>query len=73
MITKVTPAKFSVEEYHKIIDAGILAYRKVELIDEIIVEMAPEGTEHSYYGQSLALSPLAFPNTIITAQQIFAS
>jgi Uma2 family endonuclease len=54
MITKVTPAKFSVQEYHQIIEAGILAYRKVELVEGIIVEMAPEGTEHSYYGQSLA-------------------
>lgn len=54
MTTPVATAKFSVEEYHQMIEAGVLALRRVELVDGLIVEMPPEGTEHSYYGQTLA-------------------
>ncbi|ACK71810.1 protein of unknown function DUF820 [Gloeothece citriformis PCC 7424] len=54
MTPTVATAKFSLEEYHQMIQAGILALRRVELVDGFIVEMPPEGTEHSYYGQTLA-------------------
>lgn len=54
MTTRVATAKFSVEDYHRMIEAGVLALRQVELVDGLIVEMPPEGTEHSYYGQTLA-------------------
>ncbi|MGB5595260.1 MAG: Uma2 family endonuclease [Crocosphaera sp.] len=47
-------AKFSVENYHKMIDAGLLNYRNVELINGLILEMSPEGTEHTYIGETLA-------------------
>ncbi|WP_013323423.1 Uma2 family endonuclease [Gloeothece verrucosa] len=54
MTSTVATALFSVKEYHKIIDSGVLAHRNVQLVDGLIVEMPPEGTEHSYYGQTLA-------------------
>jgi Uma2 family endonuclease len=47
-------AKFTVDDYHQMIDAGILGDRRVELIDGLILEMPPEGTEHTYYGETLA-------------------
>ncbi|EAM48273.1 Protein of unknown function DUF820 [Crocosphaera watsonii WH 8501] len=47
-------AKFSVEDYHKMIEAGLLIYRDVELINGLILEMSPEGTEHTYIGETLA-------------------
>jgi Uma2 family endonuclease len=40
------PAKFSVDDYHRMIDAGILADRRVELIEGLIVEMSPESDPH---------------------------
>lgn len=51
---KATIAKFSVDDYHQMVEVGIFARRQVELINGLIVEMPPEGTEHSYYGQTLA-------------------
>lgn len=41
-------AKWTLEEYHHMIDAGILDERQVELINGEIVEMAPEGEPHAY-------------------------
>jgi Uma2 family endonuclease len=46
-----TVAKFTVDEYHRMINAGILANRRVELLAGVIVEMAPEGTPHAAYSQ----------------------
>jgi Uma2 family endonuclease len=42
-------AKWSIAEYHQMITAGILDDRRVELIRGEIVEIAPEGAEHSSY------------------------
>ncbi|MFB2898507.1 Uma2 family endonuclease [Aerosakkonemataceae cyanobacterium BLCC-F50] len=44
----VTIAKWTLEEYHRIIQAGILDDRQVELLRGEIVEMAPEGEPHAY-------------------------
>lgn len=44
----LTIAKWTLEEYHSMIDAGILSGRKVELLKGEIVEMAPEGEPHAY-------------------------
>ncbi len=44
----LTTAKWTLEEYHSMIDAGILSGRKVELLKGEIVEMAPEGEPHAY-------------------------
>ena len=44
----VTTVKWTVADYHRIIAAGILEGRKVELIGGEIIEMAPEGESHAY-------------------------
>jgi Uma2 family endonuclease len=51
-MTLVT-AKWSLEDYHRMIDTGLLDERQVELIDGEILEMAPEGAGHSYNGREL--------------------
>jgi Uma2 family endonuclease len=42
-------AKWTIDEYHQLVDSGILDERRVELLKGIIVEMAPEGTPHVFY------------------------
>lgn len=42
-----TLAKWSLEEYHRMISAGILDRRRVELIEGEIFEMSPQGPLHS--------------------------
>ena len=39
----VTAAKWTIDEYHRMISAGILDNRRVELLKGEIVEMPPEG------------------------------
>ena len=48
-MTQATIAKFKVDDYHRMIHAGILDGRKVELLEGVITEMAPQGTPHAYY------------------------
>ena len=43
----VTLAKWSLDEYHKMIESEILVGRQVELLNGEIIEMAPEGPEHA--------------------------
>ncbi len=47
-------AKWSVEDYHKMIEAGILDDRPVELIAGEILKMSPEGPLHHYINLSIA-------------------
>ena len=42
-----TLAKWSVEDYHRMIAAGILCDRRVELLAGDIVQMSPEGPLHA--------------------------
>ncbi len=42
-----TLTKWSLQDYHKMIEAGILEGRPVQLINGEIVEMSPEGPIHS--------------------------
>jgi Uma2 family endonuclease len=49
-----TLAKWTVEDYHRLIDTGILDQRPVELLQGEIVEMAPEGPIHSYITEGVA-------------------
>ncbi|MEA5510443.1 Uma2 family endonuclease [Crocosphaera sp. UHCC 0190] len=42
----LTIAKWSVEDYHKMIETGILNDRPVELLEGTIIEMSPEGPLH---------------------------
>lgn len=41
-------AKWTLEEYHRMIDSGVLDDRQVELIRGEIIEVAPEGKPHAY-------------------------
>jgi Uma2 family endonuclease len=43
----LVPAKISLDQYHRIVDAGILDDCRVELLHGIIVEMSPEGIPHA--------------------------
>lgn len=45
----VTTAKWTIQDYHRMIDAGILDDRKVELLNGEIIEMAPEGKPHVFF------------------------
>lgn len=47
-------AKWSVEDYHKMIEAGILCDRAVELIAGDILKMSPEGSLHRYINHTVA-------------------
>lgn len=45
---KIFPIRrFSISEYHKIGENGILKDEHVELIEGVIIEMSPKGTKHS--------------------------
>lgn len=43
----VTIAKWTLDQYHQMITAGILTGQRVELLNGEIIEMAPEGLEHA--------------------------
>ncbi|HEY9643366.1 MAG TPA: Uma2 family endonuclease, partial [Coleofasciculaceae cyanobacterium] len=43
----VTTAKWSVEDYHRMIEAGLLDDRPVELLNGEIIEMTPEREPHA--------------------------
>jgi Uma2 family endonuclease len=47
-----TLAQWTVEDYHKMIDAGILSERHVELIAGDIIEISPEGSIHRFINYS---------------------
>ena len=54
MQTSITPKiKWSVDDYHRMIAAGILDDRKVELLAGEIYSVAPEGTPHTFRSISL--------------------
>jgi Uma2 family endonuclease len=46
--------KWSVEEYHLMIESGLLADKAVELLNGEIVEMSPEREKHSYTNDDVA-------------------
>jgi Uma2 family endonuclease len=45
----ITIAKWTIEQYHKLVKAGMLIDRRVELLSGDIVEMSPEGMPHAVY------------------------
>lgn len=42
-------AKWTIDEYHSMIEAGLLDSRRVELLKGEIVEMSPQGEAHAYF------------------------
>lgn len=47
----LTPVKWTIDDYHRIVDSGVLADRSVELLNGEIVVMPPEGPPHAAYSQ----------------------
>jgi len=45
----VTTAKWTIKDYHRMIQVGLLDDRQVELLNGEIVEMSPEAEPHAYY------------------------
>jgi len=44
---ELIPARISLEQYHRMVDAGIWDDRHVELLNGVVVEMSPEGMPHA--------------------------
>ncbi|MDJ0635023.1 MAG: Uma2 family endonuclease [Xenococcaceae cyanobacterium MO_188.B29] len=44
----LTTYKWSIEQWHKLVESGLLEGKPVELLEGEIIEMSPEGVEHSY-------------------------
>lgn len=49
MTGSLTTAKWTLDQYHRMIEAGILDDCRVELLQGEIVEMSPEGEPHAFY------------------------
>ncbi len=45
--------KWSIDEWHELVNSGVLEGKPVELLEGNIVEMSPEGIEHSYTNRSV--------------------
>jgi Uma2 family endonuclease len=45
----ISLAKWTIEDYHRMVDIGLLDDRPVELLHGEIVEMFPEGEAHAYF------------------------
>jgi Uma2 family endonuclease len=48
----IQTAKLSVEEYHKIVEAGILGDRHIELLDGELIELSPETPYHANHNHT---------------------
>ena len=52
--TPLVPHRFSVEQYHQMIELGILTTNdRVQLLQGVIAEMTPVGIPHSYSVQAM--------------------
>ena len=71
MVMEMTRRRFSIKEYYKMADAGILdKYDRVELVDGEIIEMAPIGSYHN--GSVNALTRIfvkSVPDDVIVQNQ----
>jgi Uma2 family endonuclease len=52
--TALIPAKFTLDQYHQMIAAGILDDAPIELLHGEIVQMSPEGEPHAYSSHEAA-------------------
>jgi Uma2 family endonuclease len=50
----LTPYKWSIEEWHEIVNSGLLEGKPVEFLEGEIILVSPEGIEHSYTNDSVA-------------------
>lgn len=49
----VTTYKWSIEEWHKLVESGVLEGKPVEFLEGEIINMSPEGIQHSYTNDSV--------------------
>ncbi|MEM6612578.1 MAG: Uma2 family endonuclease [Cyanobacteria bacterium P01_C01_bin.72] len=49
----LTTYKWSIEEWHKLVDAGLLSGKPVEFLEGEIVTVSPEEVEHRYTNSSI--------------------
>ncbi len=47
-------AQWSIDDYHQMIESGLLDCRSLELINGQIIQMSPEGVAHSFYCRATA-------------------
>ncbi len=50
----ITTAKWTLQDYHRMIEVGLLENRRVELLNGEIVEMSPESPEHAQQNTNAA-------------------
>ncbi len=50
----LTTAKWTIDDYHQMIESGLLDGRSLELINGEIIQMSPEGVAHSFYCRGTA-------------------
>jgi Uma2 family endonuclease len=50
----LTLAKWTIDDYHQMIESGVLVDRYVELLNGEIVEMPSEGPDHAYFNTKAA-------------------
>lgn len=50
----IVTARWSLQDYHQMIETGLLDERKVELVNGEVIEMSPEGAPHSAYCGEIA-------------------
>lgn len=53
-IKMTTLAKWSIDDYHLMIESGVLNNRSVELLEGEIIEMSPEGPLHRFMNDKVA-------------------
>ncbi len=51
----VTTYKWTIEKWHELVNSGVLDGQKVELLEQNIVNMSPEGIEHSYTTENVVI------------------
>ena len=49
-----TPYKWTVDDYHQLVETGLLEGKAVELLEGELIEMSPEGVPHSYTNRTVA-------------------
>ncbi|MEL6494190.1 MAG: Uma2 family endonuclease [Cyanobacteria bacterium J06623_7] len=49
----LTTYKWSIEEWHQLVNMGLLEGKAVEFLEGEIIEVSPEGIEHSYTNDSV--------------------
>ena len=65
--------KWSIEEWHELVNIGLLEGKSVEFLEGEIVEVSPEGIEHGYTNRSVVrylMDLLAQKAEVIQAQPI---